>query len=39
MDKRDKTIADVVKNNLCTGCGACAGLCPRGAIDMIKDKT
>ena len=39
MDKRDKTIADVAKNNLCTGCGACAGLCPRGAIDMIKDKT
>ncbi|MBN2259201.1 MAG: Coenzyme F420 hydrogenase/dehydrogenase, beta subunit C-terminal domain [Clostridiales bacterium] len=29
-----KTISYVVKNNLCTGCGTCAGVCPTDAIYM-----
>jgi coenzyme F420 hydrogenase subunit beta len=28
------TIEPVIKRKLCTGCGTCAGVCPRGAIDM-----
>jgi coenzyme F420 hydrogenase subunit beta len=33
----DKTIESVVKNELCTGCGTCAALCPTSAIKMLKD--
>ena len=29
-------IRSVVANGLCTGCGACAGLCPREAISMAE---
>ena len=28
------TIEPVVKRKLCTGCGTCAGICPRDAIEM-----
>ena len=31
-----KNIGIVVKNNLCTGCGTCAGVCPTNAITMCK---
>lgn len=27
----------IIKSNLCTGCGTCAGICPNSAIDMIID--
>lgn len=29
------TIDPVVKHRLCTGCGVCAAVCPRGAIEMV----
>jgi coenzyme F420 hydrogenase subunit beta len=32
-----KNIEMVVKKNLCTGCGTCAGICPKNAIQMIID--
>lgn len=32
------TIREIVKKRLCTGCGTCAGICPYGAIEMVKDK-
>jgi coenzyme F420 hydrogenase subunit beta len=35
----DKTIASVVKDALCTGCGTCVGICPKNAIRMVVDKT
>jgi coenzyme F420 hydrogenase subunit beta len=31
------TIAPVVRHKLCTGCGTCAGICPRDALDMSLD--
>lgn len=31
------TIAFVVQNDLCTGCGTCASVCPNSAIEMKKD--
>ena len=37
MSKKGKTIAEVVRNNLCTGCGTCVSLCPRSAIGIVKD--
>jgi len=30
-----KTVASVIKDDLCTGCGTCAGICPLSAIEMI----
>ncbi|MGB2728538.1 MAG: coenzyme F420 hydrogenase/dehydrogenase beta subunit N-terminal domain-containing protein [Halobacteriota archaeon] len=30
----DETIAQVVKDNLCTGCGTCVALCPEEAIKL-----
>ena len=30
----DETIAQVVKDNLCTGCGTCIALCPQEAIKL-----
>ncbi len=30
-------IQQVVDDQLCTGCGTCAGLCPHSAIDMVID--
>lgn len=31
-----KTIASVVEDNLCSGCGACYAICPTQAIEMTK---
>ncbi len=36
--KYGQTIRPVVKRKLCTGCGTCAGLCPRGALTMVVRK-
>ena len=33
-----KNIESVVKNRLCTGCGTCAGVCPRHSITMLIDR-
>ncbi len=33
-----QTIGPVVKRRLCTGCGTCAGICPRGAVEMVRKK-
>jgi len=35
MPKEKKTIAEVVENGLCTGCGTCAGICPVSAVEMV----
>lgn len=35
MDKRIRTIADVAAWRLCLGCGACAGICPHGAVSLV----
>ncbi|OFV67263.1 MAG: coenzyme F420 hydrogenase subunit beta [Candidatus Syntrophoarchaeum caldarius] len=34
----DHTISQVVKDNLCTGCGTCLALCPNEAIEMVIDE-
>jgi len=34
---KGKVITEVVKDNLCTGCGTCVALCPLSAIEMVKD--
>ena len=33
-----RTITQVVKNDLCTGCGTCVGICPQSALEMIKSE-
>lgn len=33
-----KIIENVVKRNQCTGCGACANICPTGAISMVQNR-
>lgn len=33
----DKTILKVVRDNLCTGCGTCVGICPKKCIEMKED--
>jgi coenzyme F420 hydrogenase subunit beta len=33
-----KTIEEVIKNNLCTGCGTCVGICPNDSLKMVIDK-
>lgn len=35
--RNNKTIAEVVKNGLCTGCGTCVGICPNNAVEMTID--
>lgn len=35
---KQKSIEMVVKNNLCTGCGACEGVCPEGAVHMQRTR-
>lgn len=35
MTKGKKTIAEVIENGLCTGCGTCAGICPVSAVEMV----
>lgn len=37
MDE-NKTIAQVVKDSLCTGCGTCIALCPNSAIELTMDE-
>lgn len=34
MQKDNKNINEITENALCTGCGACAGICPVEAISM-----
>jgi len=34
---KSKTIVEVVKDGLCTGCGTCVGLCPVDAIELVID--
>jgi len=34
----NKTISQVVKDGLCTGCGTCVALCPEKAIEMVIDE-
>lgn len=31
----NKTIESVIKNNLCTGCGTCVGLCPNKSLKLV----
>lgn len=38
MSKDDETIEDIVKNDLCTGCGSCVALCPSEAIKLTIDE-
>lgn len=33
-----KNIEKIYKEGLCTTCGMCAGICPKNAVQMIKDK-
>jgi len=35
MVKEEKSIAQVVRDGLCTACGTCAGICPLSAIEMV----
>lgn len=28
-------LEDIYKNNLCTGCGTCVGICPRDALSLV----
>jgi len=34
MSKDDETIEDIVKNDICTGCGTCVALCPSEALEL-----
>lgn len=34
---KEKTIAWVVRNGICTGCATCFSLCHRSAINLIED--
>ncbi len=38
MKSKRSTIKWVVKHGLCTGCGTCAGICPRDALAMVIDR-
>lgn len=35
---RPEALADVVKSQLCCGCGACAAACERGAVRLVNDE-
>lgn len=34
----NNVMTTVVPQNICSGCGACEALCPKGAIKMVKNK-
>ena len=34
----ENTISQVVKDELCTGCGTCIALCPKKAIKLTIDE-
>jgi len=36
--KEEKNISTVIRDDLCTGCGACIALCPRRAIELTIDE-
>ncbi len=36
--KVEKTIDSVVSSGLCTRCGACAGICPKGAVRLVAEE-
>ena len=38
MKRKHETIEWVVRHHLCTGCGVCAGICPREALEMTVDE-
>ena len=38
MSVNMQTIEEVTKDNLCTGCGTCAGICPTSALEMVIDE-
>lgn len=38
MSVNMQTIEEVTNDNLCTGCGTCAGICPTSAIEMLIDE-
>lgn len=38
IDSANETIAQVVKDGLCTGCGTCIALCPKEAIKLTIDE-
>ena len=38
MAQGDKSVAHVVTQGLCTGCGSCAALCPRSAINLTVER-
>lgn len=38
MKDRHQTIQRVVHRKLCTGCGACVGICPHNALEMTLDE-
>jgi len=35
--QKDRDISEVVRDNLCMGCGTCFGLCPSGSITLAKN--
>lgn len=36
IKKEGKTIQEVVKQGLCTGCGTCVAICPKNALTVMK---
>lgn len=34
----DENVSPVINNGLCTGCGACVALCPKGALEISVNK-
>lgn len=37
MVRNNKTVEEAWDIELCTGCGTCVGICPKFAVEMIKD--
>ena len=38
QETKQNNIQDILNNDTCCGCGACAAICPVGAIKIIQDK-